>query len=159
MIAEAAAKTAPATLPPLAAALAYAGMDGHFFLKTIAVLFGIGFGAMWRAGLLRSEGKPWVAVRGDLTISALIGGGNAVLSLGIVEIFGFGALLAMGTGVLFGATGLRALPTIKNAAIGMLQRWALGENVALISPKDPALDKLARDVDSLPPTDPPTDQP
>lgn len=149
MLAGTAAKAAPAVLPPVLIATSYLGLDGHALLKTAGVLLGIGFGAMWRAGMLRSEGKSWAHVRSDLAVSGLIGGGNAILCLAIVELFGLGALLAMGTGVMVGATGLRALPALRSTLIGALQRWALGNNVALIQPDDQKLPGLLHELDVL----------
>lgn len=146
MLSASAAKAAPAILPPVLIASTYLGMDGHALLKTAGVLAGIGFGAMWRAGMLRSEGKSWAHVRSDLAVSGLIGGGNAILCLAIVEVFGLGALLAMGCGVLVGATGLRALPAVRSTLIGVLQRWALGNNIALIQPVDPRLPTLLNEL-------------
>lgn len=147
MLTASGAKAAPAILPPLAVVVSFLGWDGHTILKTTAVLAGIGFGAMWRAGMLRSEGKSWVHVRSDLAVSGLIGGGNAILCLAIVELFGMGALLAMGVGVIVGATGLRALPAIRSTLINALQRWALGNNIALIQPDDPVLPVLVKKLD------------
>ncbi len=116
MIAASAAKAAPAITPPLVT-LAALGVDGSFLIKIVAVIFGVGLGAMWRAGMLRQEGKDWETIKTDLFVSVLIGGANSVLSLGCAELFGAGALISCMIGVIIGATGLRALPQIRNLFI------------------------------------------
>lgn len=128
-----AAKNAPIVIPLLAGSLV---ITEETVVRVAAVCIGLLFGAMWRAASLHSEGKTWREVRRDLVISALIGGANAVLALALVDWFDLGVLFAMAVGVVIGGTGLRALPEIRDALVGMLRRRLLGEDVALIQPRD-----------------------
>lgn len=124
-------------------------ISAHFdtLAKVAAVSGGILLGMLWRAGSLRGEGRTWADVRSDLTVSALIGGANAVLALAIVQAFEGSVMFAMAAGVLIGATGLRALPEIKEALMNAARRKLLGDNVALIQPPDPEIDDLLRQID------------
>lgn len=127
-----AAKYAPAAFPLFSAGLA---AHSDTIIKVAAVLGGLALGAMWRAGSMRGDGKSWAAVRADLGISALIGGANAVLALALVEIFAVGIMFAMAIGVIVGATGLRALPEIKEVFVTVMRRRLLGgDDVVVINP-------------------------
>lgn len=132
-----------------------------------SIVSGLLLGAMWRAGSLRGEGQEWGPVRHDLMISALIGGANSVLAIALAEWLQLGVMSSMAVGVVIGATGLRALPEIRDAFIGMAKRKLLeNDNVVLIEPKehtvvsptkaDPELLRLTRQFDE-PPTDPKVD--
>lgn len=142
-----AAKRAPVTLPVLAGGAALA-MDGHTALRISAVIVGLAFGAMWRAGSLRSEGKVWADVRADLFVSILIGGANAVLALWIANWTGVGILAAMAIGVITGATGLRALPEIKDAVMASVIRRSMADTV-MLQPRDRELDHMLDVIDKL----------
>lgn len=137
------AKYGSAAVPAVAATLA-AHSDTAF--KVGAVVGGILLGMLWRAGSLRGEGRSWATVRGDLTVSALIGGANAVLALSIVQLFDLPVMFALGAGVLVGATGLRALPEIKAALMNAARRKLLGDDVGLIQPNNPAIDEAMRQL-------------
>jgi hypothetical protein len=105
-------------------------------VKVGAVVGGLALGAMWRAGSMRGEGKPWGAVRSDLAVSGLIGGANAVLCLALVELFDASEMFAMAIAVIVGATGLRALPEIKKAFMDTMRRKLIGDDVALMQPRN-----------------------
>lgn len=143
-ISGAVAKNAPVLFPLATGALA---VNDPMLVKAGAVLVGLAFGALWRAGSLTSEGKGWTAVRKDLLVSSLIGGANAVLALSLVELMGIRPLPAMGIGVLVGATGLRALPEIKEAVTVALKRKLLGDDIALIVPRDEDMRDAVRRID------------
>lgn len=133
--------TVAAKYAPVVGSVAAIGATDHsdLIIKVAAVGGGLALGAMWRAGSMRAEGAAWGAVRSDLAISALIGGANAVLALALIQWSGMGVTAAMAIGVLVGATGLRALPEIKNLLYSAARHKLLGDNVALIQPNDPAL--------------------
>lgn len=143
----AAAKNAPVLLPIIGGGIA---LHDPMLVKAGAVLLGLAFGAMWRAGSLASEGKAWPKIRSDLGISALIGGANAVLTLSLVDLLKIGPLLAMGLGVIIGATGLRALPEIRDAVAAGLRRRLIGDDVIAINPRNDSLNELARQLDQPP---------
>ena len=138
-----AAKQAPVVLPLFAGV----ALGDQVVMRVAAVVAGLAFGAMWRAGSLSSEGKPGSAIRKDLMISVLVGGANAVLVLSLAELMGLGPLLTMGLGTLVGATGLRAVPEARDALLDALRRKLLGNDIALINPRDPGLRKLAEKID------------
>lgn len=127
-----AAKNAPVVIPLTFAAL----VGNETFLEIAAVCSGIVLGAMWRAANLRSEGKTWSVVRSDLTISVLVGGANAVLALALVEWLDVGRIMAMGIGVMIGATGLRAVPEARDVLISALRRKLIGDDIVVLTPKD-----------------------
>lgn len=130
-------------------------MDEGAIVMLAAVLGGLIFGGMWRAGSLVSEGKGWSTIRRDVAISLLIGGANAILTLAVINLLGLGVLLGMATAVVIGATGLRALPEIKAAFLGYARRKIIGDDIALIQPKDPELDQQIRDLRQRQRQDPP----
>lgn len=126
-----AAKNAPVVAP-----LALASLIGNeTLLEVAAVVGGIVLGAMWRAANLRSEGKNWAAVRSDLVISVLVAGANAVLALALVEWLDVGKIMAMGIGVIIGATGLRAVPEARDVFINALRRKLIGDDAIYFPPK------------------------
>lgn len=125
---------------PVAGVIVSAHADTLY--KVAAVSGGILLGMLWRAGSLVGEGRSWAAVRGDLIVSALIGGANAVLALTIVQVFDAPVMVAMTVGVIIGATGLRALPEIKAALMSAARRKLLGDNAILIQPANPEIDRL-----------------
>lgn len=118
-----------ATLKQIAPAVAItsvagaAAYDGDFWYRILAVVIGLVLGAVWRAGSLKSEGKNWDSVWADLTISALIGGANAVMAMIIVDHFGASILISMGIGVLVGATGVRAIQEAKDIAMNIFKKF------------------------------------
>lgn len=122
IIPASASKAAPVIAPPLAIVLAGFGLDAHFFVKSIAVIFGLVGGAIWRAGMLKKQRRPWSEIRDDLYVSALIGIANGIVALFISEKLGTGILLAMFTGAIVGATGVRALPAIRGAVIDLIRQ-------------------------------------
>lgn len=128
----------PAKYAPVVGSALMAGLAAHseIVAQVAAVLAGLTMGAMWRAGSLRSEGALWLAVRSDLAISGLIGGANAVLALALADWLNLSVLLTMALAVVVGATGLRALPEIKDALATVLRRKLLGDDVALIQPRN-----------------------
>lgn len=141
-------KHAPVIAPPVSAVIADLAFDGDTFAKLLAVVAGLAFGAMWRVGSLRSERKEWVDVRADVFISTMIGGANAVMALAIVQYFGFNTLFSMAIGVVVGATGLRALPEIRAAIVGIVRKKLLEDTMLVVPPRpQPALDDLARQAD------------
>ena len=130
-----AAKYAPAALPLFSA---FVSANSEILIQIASVAGGLAFGAMWRAGSMRGDGKSWTAVRADLGISALIGGANAVLALALVELLHIGIASSMAVGVIVGATGLRALPEIKEMFVTVMKRKLLGgDDVVLINPPKP----------------------
>ena len=134
-----AAKNAPVVTPLITGAGAV--LQGSDTLVTVgAVVVGLVFGAMWRTGSFLSEGKTWKAIRADLLVSVLIGGANAILALALVDWLNVGLLFTMALGAVIGATGLRALPEARDALLGAARRKLLGDNVALIEPRDEQLD-------------------
>lgn len=137
------AKNAPVILPLIAGTLA---LDDPIFIKAAAIAVGLVFGAMWRAGSLLNDGKGWQPVWKDLLTSGLIGCANAVLVLVLVDQLGVGPLLAMAGGVIAGATGLRALPLVRKAALNRL----LGNDVTTVSPSDPSMEEMIRRLDEKP---------
>lgn len=162
-----AAKYAPAAFPLISAGFA---AHSDTIIKVAAVLGGLALGAMWRAGSMRGEGKSWAVVRADLGISALIGGANAVLALALVDFFKVGLMFGMAIGVIIGATGLRALPEIREMVVTVLRRKLLGgDDVVVINPPrtmpplggdlstPPDMIELVRKLDE--PTPPPADTP
>ena len=138
-----------AKVVPAAAPVASAVFSAHSdtLVQIGAVVAGLAFGMMWRAGSLASEGKGWKAIKSDMLVSILIMGANAVLAMALVEMLNLSTLLAMAAGVVVGATGLRALPEIRDAVVGMLKRKLLGDDVALIQPRDDDLSAKARELD------------
>lgn len=112
--------TQPAAVTSVAAA---AAIDGSYWYRIGAVILGLFLGAVWRAGSLRSEGKNWDLVLSDLIISAFIGGANAVIAMIIVDYFGTSILIAMGIGVLVGATGVRAVQEAKEIAMNFFKKF------------------------------------
>lgn len=141
-----AAKHAPILVPVFAGGLA---VGEETIIRIIAVVTGLVFGAMWRAADLHHEGKSWREVRSDLAISAMIGGANAVLALALVDRADLSVLSAMAVGVIIGATGLRAVPKIRDVLFDIMRRRLLGDDVALIQPRDDAmretLDQIRKD--------------
>ncbi len=121
---EAVALTAKQSAPHVAitGAAVFAAADGHLGWRAGAVTLGLVAGAMWRAGNLKSEGRDAASIRADLIVSALIGLANAVLALAIVDWMGVGILLAMVVGVLVGATGVRAIPEVRDLLVETLKR-------------------------------------
>lgn len=144
-----AAKNAPVVAPIVAGALA---LNNDALVTIGAVVIGLVFGAMWRTGSFLSEGKSWIEIRADLTVSVLIGGANAILTLALVDWLQLGLLFTMAMGAVIGATGLRALPEIREAVIGAARRRLLEQNVALIEPKDGDMDEKIRQLGDTPPT-------
>ena len=137
-ISAVAAKNAPILTPLVTGAGAV--LQGSDTLVTVgAVIVGLVFGAMWRTGSFLTDGKSWKEIRADLLISVLIGGANALLALALAEWFGLSLLFTMALGAVIGATGLRALPELRDAILVALKRRLLGDNVALIEPKDDAM--------------------
>ena len=137
-ISAVAAKNAPILTPLVTGAGAV--LQGSDTLVTVgAVVVGLVFGAMWRTGSFLTDGKTWKEIRADLLISVLIGGANALLALALAEWFGLSLLFTMALGAVIGATGLRALPELRDAILVALKRRLLGDNVALIEPKDDAM--------------------
>lgn len=145
------AKQASAVIPTLAAALA---LNTDAVVMVAAVSGGLLFGGLWRAGSLASEGKAWVAIRRDAGISVLVAGANVVLTLAIIRVFDLGVLLGMAVAVVVGATGVRALPEIKAAFLGWARRKIIGDDIALVNPRNPDLDAKLREL-GRPPRDPP----
>lgn len=133
-----AAKNAPVVAPLVAGALAF---ENDALVTVGAVIVGLVFGAMWRTGSFLNEGKAWTEIRSDLLVSLLIGGANAILTLALVDWLELGMLFTMATGAVVGATGLRALPEIRDAFIGAARRRLLEQNVALIEPEDADIDR------------------
>jgi len=141
-----AAKYAPAILP-----LASTSFVAHseVIIQVGAIVVGLALGAMWRAGSLRGDGKNWSEVRADLGVSALIGGANAVLAVALVDWLNVGVPAAMAVGVVVGATGLRALPEIRDAFFAVLRRKLIGEDtVTLTAPKDIEMRALRKQLDN-----------
>lgn len=131
-------------------------IHGDAIIQGAAVIGGLALGAMWRAGSLRSEGRSWDTVRGDLAISAMIGGANAVLTLALAQWLQVGVMVAMLLGVLVGATGIRAVPAARDAVLDLLRRKLLAdEKITRIDPLalPPELEQLARQLDQEPPHD------
>lgn len=131
------AKNAPVIAPIVAGGFA---LNSDVLVTVGAVVIGLFFGAMWRTGSFLADGKAWIEIRSDLLISLLIGGANAVLTLALVEWLDLGLLFTMALGAVIGATGLRALPEIRDALMGAARRKLLADNVALIQPPDPDMD-------------------
>lgn len=142
-----AAKNAPVIAPLTLAAL----FGNETILEITAVCAGIALGAMWRAANLRSEGKTWSDVRSDLVISILVAGANAVLAFTLVQWLDVSRSMAMGIGVLVGATGLRAVPEAKDVLVGALRRKLIGDDIVMINP--PAQAKINEAMDKLRDTD------
>lgn len=111
-------------------------VSNEWLISTLAVCIGLLFGAMWRAGSLIGEGKTWPLIRSDLLVSLMIGGANAVLALAIVEWLEIGPLFSMAIGVLVGATGLHALPAIRDSLVESAKAKLLSQGVAMIQPND-----------------------
>lgn len=139
-----AAKNAPVIAPLAAGSVA---INSDTMVTVGAVVIGLVFGAMWRTGSFLSEGKSWTEIRSDLLISLLIGGANALLTLALVDWLNLGLLFTMAMGALVGATGLRALPEVRDAITASLKRRLLGDDVALITPRDDDLLDKARQLD------------
>lgn len=136
-----AAKNAPVVAPIVAGALA---LNNDTLVTVGAVIVGLVFGAMWRTGSFLSEGKSWAEIRADLLVSVLIGGANAILTLALVDWLDLGLLFTMALGAVVGATGLRALPEIREALIGVARRRLLSEGVVVIQPEDADMDEKVR---------------
>lgn len=149
---ETAAKQVGTIIPPLTASLV---LNQDALVMVLAVIGGLIFGGMWRAGSLASEGKNWSVIGRDAFISLLIGGANAILTLAVIKVLDLGVLLGMAAAAVIGATGVRALPEIRSALIGYAGRKVLGNDIALIMPKDPLLDEKARELRSRLDRDPP----
>lgn len=128
-----AAKNAPVVAPIVTGALA---LHSDMLVTVGAVVIGLVFGAMWRTGSFLNEGKSWAEIRADLLVSLLIGGANALLTLALVDWLNLGLLFTMALGAIIGATGLRALPEIRDALIGAARRRLLADGVAMIQPQD-----------------------
>lgn len=112
-----------------------------------AVIVGLIFGATWRTGSFLSDGKSWKEIRADLLISVLIGGANALLALALADWLDLSLLFTMALGAVIGATGLRALPELRDALLVAAKRKLLGDNAALIEPKDDAMDERIKHLD------------
>lgn len=138
-----AAKNAPVVAPLVAGALT---LDGSALVTLGAVVTGLFFGAMWRTASFLHEGRSGREIRSDLLISLLIGGANTILTLALVEWLQFGMLFTLATGAVVGATGLRALPEIRDAVTGALRRKLLGDDVALIQPRDNDMREQVREM-------------
>lgn len=135
----------PAAIAP--AVTAGVAIHADALIQAAAVVGGLALGAMWRAGSLRSEGRSWDTVRGDLAISAMIGGANAVLTLVLAQWMNAGVMVAMLLGVLVGATGIRAVPVARDALLDVLRRKLLADDkVREIDPAvlPPKIEELAR---------------
>ncbi len=143
-----AAKNAP-VLAPIATGAGAVAINSDTLVTVGAVVVGLVFGAMWRTGSFLSEGREWREIRSDLLVSVLIGGANALLTLALVDMLNVGIMFTMALGAVIGATGLRALPEVKDALLNALRRKLLGEDVALINPRDgdmrEKVDALRRD--------------
>lgn len=124
-----ASKNAPVIAPIIGAALA---LHSDTIITVGAVVIGLFFGALWRTGSLLSERRPFKDIRTDWFISITIGGANAILTLALVEWLELNPLLTMGMGAVIGATGLRALPEIKDALMNMAARRLIGDNVTVM---------------------------
>jgi hypothetical protein len=111
--------------PPAVAVMGEA-VHGDLPPTIILVCVGIGLtaGAMWRASKLRSEGSGWRdgAIQRDLAVSLLAGLANGILALLIVAYMDGGVLIALGVGMLVGATGVRAIQWATKALEGFVQR-------------------------------------
>lgn len=138
-----ASKYAPVIAPIIGAALA---LHSDTIITVGAVVIGLFFGALWRTGSLLSEQRPFKDIRTDWFISITIGGANAILTLALVEWLELNPLLTMGMGAVIGATGLRALPEIKDMIVGAVGRKIIGDNVALIHPPDSDLTARMREA-------------
>lgn len=145
-----AAKNAPIIAPIIAGALA---LHSDTLITIGAVVLGLVFGALWRTGSLISEGKTWGEIRIDWFVSLMIGGANAILTLALVDWLNLGLLFTMALGVVIGATGLRALPEIKDALMAAARRKLLSEGVAMVQPVDPALDEQVAALRRIPSPD------
>lgn len=110
-------------------------LSDDWIVRTVAVIIGMAFGAMWRAGSLVGKGKSWPAIRSDLLVSLMIGGANAVLALTIAEWMDAGPLFSMSIGVLVGATGLHALPMIRDNLLETARKRLLDEGVSMLMPR------------------------
>ena len=137
-ISAVAAKNAPIVTPLITGAGAV--LQGSDTLVTVgAVIVGLVFGATWRTGSFLSDGKSWKEIRADLLVSILIGGANALLALALSDWLDLSLLFTMALGAVIGATGLRALPEVRDALLIAAKRRLLGDNVALIEPRDDAM--------------------
>lgn len=140
-----AAKNAP-VLAPLVTGAGALAIHSDTLVTVGAVVTGLFFGAMWRTGSFITEGKTWREIRADWIVSVSIGGANTILTLALVDWLNVGMLFTMALGAIVGATGLRALPEIRDALMHAARRKLLGDNVALIEPKD---DEMADQVERL----------
>lgn len=130
----------------LAAPLVGVLISEDWIIRTSAVLVGLIFGAMWRAGSLKSEGKAWTTIKTDLLISVLIGGANAVLALALIDWLAVGPLFSMVVGVIVGATGLQTLPTVRDAVVEAARRRLLEQGIAMITPHDHKIEELLEEL-------------
>ena len=133
-----AAKNAPVVAPIVAGVLTF---NNDAVVTVGAVIIGLVFGAMWRTGSFLSEGRAWREIRADLLISLLIGGANAILTLALVDWLDLDMLFTMALGAVVGATGLRALPEVRDSLIGAARRRLLSEGVVVVNPPDADMDE------------------
>lgn len=111
-----AAVTKYAPAPAVAAFAVSSEHSGFDPLILGAIGIGLLCGAMWRAAQLRQNRKTWPEVRDDLINSALAGGANAIAALFVVEWAEGGVLMALGSAMLVGATGVRAIQWAQRSA-------------------------------------------
>lgn len=117
-------------VPPTVISLGAVAVDTRMLFMVAAVVVAIALGALWRSAQLYEKKKSWADVRSDLIVSVMIGGANTVLCLAIVDLLGVGILLAMGIGVIIGATGVRALPMLRTFALDMMRQRLSPDPVA-----------------------------
>ena len=101
-------------------------LDNAMLVQTLAVCVGLMCGAMWRAGSLFNEGKPWRAVWVDLFVSAMIGGANAVLTVALADLTGVGPLLTMALASWSARPVCARFPEMKAVVVDLIKRRLTG---------------------------------